>query len=397
MTDQKKDFPIFTSAPHVYLDSAATTHKPQQVVDAITDFYSNQYGTVRRGLYQLSSQATDLFEESRKLVSGFIGSDQPSEIIFTSGTTESINLVAHSYLRPLLQAGDEIVISIVEHHANFIPWQQLAMEKNARLIILPLDDTGEIEMMEYKNVLSEKTRMVALTHISNVTGGINPVKEMISAAHQVGAKVLIDGAQSVGHMPVNVHDLDCDFFAFSGHKIYGPTGTGVLYGKEEILNKMPPYRFGGEMILEVSTEYTNFKNTPYRFEAGTPNIAGVIGLGAAIRYIQSVSLDNMTVHETNLTNYMQECLRKEGIQIVGNPKHRSCLISFQIDHIHPHDVATILDSEGIAVRAGHHCAQPLMRYLQIPATVRASVGWYNDQKDVDQLIQGIKKVRKIMQ
>jgi cysteine desulfurase/selenocysteine lyase len=300
-------------------------------------------------------------------------------------------------LRPILQEGDEIVISILEHHANFIPWQQLAIEKKARLVILPLDYAGEIEMTEYKKVLNDKTRMVAITHISNVTGGINPVKEMISAAHQFGAKVLIDGAQSVGHMPVNVHDLDCDFFAFSGHKIYGPTGTGVIYGKEEILNKMPPYRFGGEMILEVRKEYTNFKNTPYRFEAGTPNIAGVIGLGAAIRYIQSVSLDNITVHETNLTNYLQECLLTEGIHIIGNPKHRSSLISFLIDHIHPHDVATILDSEGIAVRAGHHCAQPLMRYLQIPATVRASLGWYNDQEDIDQLIQGIKKVRKIMQ
>ncbi len=397
MTDHKKDFPIFFSRPHIYLDSAATSHKPQMVIDAVSEFYTGQYGTVRRGLYRLSSEATQLFESTRSLISDFIGAPDPAGIIFTSGTTESINLVAHAYLRPVLRPGDEIIISILEHHANLLPWQQLAKEKEAKLIILPLDATGDIDMDTFRKHLNIKTRMVAISHISNVTGGINPVKEIIAIAHGYNAKVLIDGAQSVSHLPVNVSDLDCDFFAFSGHKIYGPTGTGVLYGKPDLLNAMPPYRYGGEMVLEATNEYASFKQSPHRFEAGTPNIAGVIGMGAAIRFLQSTGIEQIRKYEYELTSYLVESLNTAGIKIVGNPKKRSSLVSFLVDDVHPHDVATLLDNEGIAVRAGHHCAQPLMRYLNVHATVRASLGWYNDRQDIDRLMAGIEKVRKIMQ
>lgn len=395
--DHKADFPIFTRTPHVYLDSAATSHKPQVVIDAMCDFYSHRYGTVRRGLYHLSSQATTLFEEVRSQAASFIGAAKPSEIIFTSGATESINLVAQAYLRPLINSNDEIIITTLEHHANFIPWQQLAIEKNARLIVLPVNEQNDINHQYFRDALSHKTKMVALTHVSNVTGGINPVQTMIREAHQAGAKVLIDGAQSIGHLPIDVRKMDCDFYVFSAHKMYGPTGTGVLYGKEEILNAMPPYRFGGEMILEVTNETSHFKNAPHRFEAGTPNIAGVIGLGAAIKYVENIGLDKIGLYEKEITSYLLNKLEESGVQIIGNPVHQSSLVSFLIDDIHPHDAATILDGEAIAVRAGHHCAQPLMRYLKIPATIRASLAWYNGKKDIDRLIEGINKVRKIMQ
>lgn len=396
ISDQKIDFPIFSNTPHVYLDSAATSHKPQSVIDTISRFYQQDYGTVRRGLYQLSATATRLFEESRTQIANFIGAGSAAEIVFTSGTTESINLVAHSYLRPCLQPGDEILISTLEHHANFIPWQQLAHAAEANLVILPLDENLDIDMAAARKKCGPKTRMVALGHISNVTGGINPVREMIDLAHTCGAKVLIDGAQAVAHTALHVKDLDCDFYTFSGHKIYGPTGVGVLYGKEDILNDMPPYRFGGEMILEVTNEFANFKKSPQRFEAGTPNIAGVIGLGAAIRYVRDVSLQRIIQHEEHLTQYLLSELNRVRVPIVGNPGERSSLVSFLVDDIHPHDVGTILDSLGIAVRAGHHCAQPLMRYLGVPATVRASIGWYNDESDIDALIHGIEQVRKRM-
>lgn len=392
----KSDFPIFSNTPHVYLDSAATTHKPQAVIDAIARFYSHDYGTIRRGLYGLSSGATRLFEESREQVADFIGASSPNEIVFTSGATDSINLVACAYLRPLLQPGDEIIVSTLEHHANFIPWQQIAAESQAQLIVLPLDDGVEIELSQYRQHLNPRTRIVAIGHISNVTGGINPVKEIVNLAHLNGTKVLIDGAQSIAHIPVNVRELDCDFYVFSGHKIYGPTGIGVLYGKEDLLNEMPPYRFGGEMILEVTNEYSNFKKSPQRFEAGTPNIAGVIGLSAAIRYFRNLTWDQVMEREDQLLRYLISELQKERVTLVGKPHQRASLVSFLLDDIHPHDVGTLLDDLGIAVRAGHHCAQPLMRYLKIPATVRVSLGCYNDQPDIEALIRGLRQVRKIM-
>lgn len=390
------DFPIFSNTPHVYLDSAATTHKPSVVIDRILDFYSKNYGTVRRGLYHLSAAATRQFEETRNIVTRFIIAQDPSEIIFTSGATESINLVAQCYLEPILDEGDEIIISTLEHHANFIPWQQLAIQKKAHLIILPLTQSGDIDLNVYQNALSNKTKLVAITHISNVIGTINPVKEMIAMAHDFGAKVLIDGAQSIAHLQVDVQNMDCDFFVFSGHKIYGPTGIGVLFGKKEVLKNMPPYRYGGEMILEVTNEYSNFREAPQRFEPGTPNIAGVVGLGAALQYVNSLGLDKIAAHEENLTQYLIRQLNQIGCNIIGDPDQRSSLVSLLIDDIHPHDVATILDSRDIAIRAGHHCAQPLMRYLKIPATVRVSLGWYNVIEDIDQLIQGIIHARNLL-
>ncbi|MCB0688360.1 MAG: cysteine desulfurase [Saprospiraceae bacterium] len=395
--NRKVDFPIFASSPHVYLDSAATTHKPEVVIRAMADFYRNHYGTVRRGLYQLSAQATRIYEETREQIARFLNAKESAEVVFTSGATEGINLVAESFLKHRLQENDEIVISILEHHANFIPWQQLARENKARLIILPLDQHGEIDLTALKNVLSPKTKLLAIGHVSNVTGGINPVRQMIELAHTAGVPVLIDGAQSIAHLKIDVQDLDCDFFAFSGHKVYGPTGIGVLFGKKKWLEEMPPYRYGGEMILEVTADYSRFKNPPHRFEAGTPNIAGVIGLKAALAYVSSLDLAQIHTYEKQITDHLTQELRRSGVRIIGAPMERSSVVSFLVDDIHPHDVATILDSQNIAVRAGHHCAQPLMRYLNIPATVRASVGWYNDLEDVEQLIKGIIYTRKVMQ
>lgn len=380
----------------MYLDSAATTHKPSVVIETIGNFYQNNYGTVRRGLYKLSSAATRLYEETRNSITEFIGAQDTSEIIFTSGTTESINLVAQCYLDPILEEGDNIVISTLEHHANFIPWQQLAIRKRAKLVVVPLEENGDIDLNAFQDALNDRTRFVAITQISNVTGGINPVRKLIRMAHTFGAKVLVDGAQSIAHLNVNMQDLDCDFFAFSGHKIYGPTGIGVLYGKRHLLDKMPPYRYGGEMIMEVTNEYSNFRDSPQRFEPGTPNIAGVVGLGAAIRYVNALGLEKIAAHEVHLTHYLIAQLNKIKCTLICNPARRSSLVSFLIDDIHPHDIATILDSQNIAIRAGHHCAQPLMRYLKIPATVRVSLGWYNDHYDIDQLITGIIKVRNLL-
>jgi cysteine desulfurase/selenocysteine lyase len=397
VTDRKNDFPIFVNTPHVYLDSAATTHKPSQVIDAITQFYSESYGTISRGLYKLSAEATHQFESTRYQVAGFIGAQKAEEIVFTSGATESINLVAHSYLRPNLQPGDEIIISILEHHANFIPWQQLAKEKKAKLRILTLDDHGNIVLEHLQNLLNERTRLVAITQTSNVTGAISPVKEIIKYARSLGVPVLVDGAQSAGHMPINVYDLDCDFFVFSGHKIYGPTGIGILYAKEKYLDQMIPYRYGGEMILQVTNSESIFKKAPFKLEAGTPNIAGVVGLAAAIKYLQSIGMSEIEQHEKNLTLHLVALLEEAGVQIIGDPKKGSSIVSFLLDEIHPHDVATILDNESIAVRAGHHCAQPFMRYMQIPATVRVSLGCYNDQEDLLSLVQGLKKARNLLQ
>jgi len=392
----KDDFPVFSRSPHTYLDSAATTHKPQVVIDAITSFYSDHYGTVRRGLYRLSQEATEQFEQTRKVVASFINADDPDEIIFTSGATEGINLVAHSFLSPLLQADDEIVISVQEHHANYVPWQQLAIKSGARLKIATLDAEGKVDVDHVRELVSDRTKFMAFSHVGNVVGNINAIPDLAMLAHSVGAQILIDAAQSIGHLPVDVHDLKCDFLVFSGHKIYGPTGTGILYAKRTLIDQMSPYRFGGEMIKQVKETTSSFKEGPQRFEAGTPNIAGIIGLSAAIGYIKDIGFAQISKHEKKLTEIMVEALQNEGVNMIGGHLNRSSLVSFLVDKIHPHDVSSILDSEQIAVRAGHHCTQPLHKYFQIPATVRASIGIYNDEEDVARLIEGIKKVRKIM-
>ncbi len=396
LINRTSDFPIFEHYPHVYLDSAATTHKPAKVIKAVHDFYRCHYGTVSRGLYKLSQNSTLRYEKARDDIAAFISARDSSEIIFTSGATEGINLVAHCFLAPRIRSGDEILISYLEHHANFIPWQQLAKKSGAVLKILPLTENYDFSMEHFDEMLSAKTKMVAFSHISNVTGAINPIEKIIEKAHALEIPVLIDGAQSIGHQKINVQSMDCDFFAFSGHKIYGPTGVGVLYGKKELLDDMDPYRFGGEMIMKVTSEKSQFKETPHRFEAGTPNIAGVLGLGEAIKYLDEIGLNNIQSLENDLTEYLVHQLHKHSVNIIGNPSNRSSIVSFVIEDIHPHDAATILDNQDISVRAGHHCAQPLMQYMNIAATVRASIGLYNEMVDIDRLIEGIKKVRKLL-
>ncbi|MCL4116067.1 UNVERIFIED_CONTAM: hypothetical protein GTU68_063085 [Idotea baltica] len=392
----RKDFPIFRHNPHTYLDSAATTHKPKVVLDALSTFYAQDYGTVHRGIYRLSQESTDQFERTRTIVASFINADS-DEIIFTSGATEGTNIVAHSFLAPLLQSGDEIVISVQEHHANYVPWQQLALRNGLRLRVARLDSEGKVDVEHVKELVNAQTRFMAFSHVSNVLGNVNPISELIVLGHKVGAKVLIDAAQSIGHMSIDIQDFDCDFLVFSGHKIYGPTGTGVLYANKDLMRTMSPYRFGGEMIMQVQENASTFKEGPQRFAAGTPNIAGIIGMGASINYIKEIGIAKIAAHEKKLTQRLVTNLQGVGIQILGGHTSRASLVSFLVDDIHPHDVASILDQDGISVRAGHHCAQPLHRHLQLSASVRASFGIYNDEEDIARLMEGIKKVRKLMQ
>lgn len=392
----RNDFPILGTQVHgkplVYLDNAASSQHPVQVIGAIKKLYESGYSNIHRGVHQLSQDATTAYENSRASVRGFIHADCIHEIVFTSGTTESINLVAQSYARPRLQKGDEILITHMEHHSNIVPWQMVCEQTGAELKVVPISDRGELEMARFSELLSERTKLVSVGHVSNALGSVNPLQEIIDAAHAIGVPVLVDGAQAVPHIPVDVQALDCDFYAFSGHKIYGPTGIGVLYGKEKLLNEMPPYKGGGDMILSVSFEGTTYNTLPYKFEAGTPNIAGAIGLGAAIEYVQSIGLGAIAAHEHGLLEYATSKLKEiGGLRIIGEAEQKAGLVSFVLDTVHPHDIGTMLDMEGVAIRTGHHCAQPVMERYNVPATARASFAMYNTFAEIDVLTEAIKK------
>src|SRR3990167_6772104 len=393
----KSDFPNFESnAGLAFFDTASTAQKPRCVIEAEMACYEKNYANVHRGIYKLSEQSTAAFENVRQKTANFLNAKSAKEIIFTKGTTESINLVAHSFGLMNITSGDEIILSVMDHHSNIVPWQQLCERVGSTLKIISLNNAGELDLTTYENLISDKTKLVAVIHVSNVLGTINPVKKIIEMAHAKNIPVLLDGAQAVGHISVDVQDLDCDFYAFSAHKMYGPSGVGILYGKEKYLEKMPPYQTGGNMIRSVTFEKTEFNILPAKFEAGTPNIAGVIGFGAAIDYVNKIGLEKIQEHENKLLHYATEKLKKiKDLKIYGTSKNKSGVISFMLGDIHPHDVATILDQSNIAVRAGHHCAMPLMDYLKVPALTRVSFGIYNDLSDVDKLINGLQKVQEI--
>jgi cysteine desulfurase/selenocysteine lyase len=394
----RADFPALhqqvNGRPLVYLDNAATTQKPQAVLDALLGFYSRDCANVHRGVHALSQRATDAYEGARENVARFLNA-RPREIVFTRGTTEAINLVAYSY-GSRLSPGDEILITELEHHSNIVPWQMLAERTGARLRVAPIDDRGEIILEEFQRLLGPRTRIVAVAHVSNALGTVNPVEEICRLAHTYGARVLVDGAQAVPHLAVDVRALDCDFYAFSGHKIYGPTGIGVLFGRWELLEAMPPYQGGGDMIRSVTFEKTLYNDPPYRFEAGTPHIAGAIGLAAAIEYVTRLGLEEIRRHEQQLLEAATRALEEiPGVRIVGTAAHKAAVVSFVLDGVHPHDVATVLDHEGVAVRAGHHCAQPLMERFGLPATTRASFALYNTLEEVDALARAVRRAREL--
>ena len=396
----RKDFPILDREIYnhklVYLDNAATTQKPKQVVEAMTEEYYNVNANVHRGVHYLSQKATDLHEEAREKVRGFINAKSTSEIIFTRGTTESMNLIASSFCEEFMKEGDEVIVSVMEHHSNIVPWQLQAARKGISLRVVPIDDKGEIIIEEYKKLFNEKTKIVSIAHVSNVLGTVNPIKEMIEIAHSHGVPFMVDGAQSAPHFAINVQDLDCDFFAFSGHKMYGPTGVGVLYGKESWLDRLPPYQGGGEMIESVSFEKTTFERLPFKFEAGTPDYIATHGLATAIDYIKALGIDNINKHERELTEYAMKRMREiDEIHIFGEAENKDAVVSFLVGDIHHLDMGTLLDRLGIAVRTGHHCAQPLMTRLGIQGTVRASFALYNTTEEIDMLIDGIKRVSKM--
>ncbi len=396
----RADFPIFGETPHgkplVFLDSAASAQKPSAVIDAVRRCYETEYANVQRGVYYLSAKATENFEAARDKARALLGAAESREIVFVRGATEAINLVAHSFVRPRFQPGDEVVISHMEHHSNIVPWQLLRDELGLEIKVVPIDDAGEFQLDAYAGLLGPRTRLVSVTHVSNALGTITPAAEIVRLAHARGIPVLFDGAQAVPHLAIDVAALDCDFYTFSGHKLYGPTGTGVLYAKAEHLEAMPPYQGGGEMILSVSFERTEYAAIPHKFEAGTPNIAGVVGLGAAIEYLQGFDRAEVRAHEQALLEYATARLSEiNSVHLYGTAKHKSGLVSFTVDDIHPHDVGTILDSEGVSVRTGHHCAQPTMDRFGVPAMVRASFGLYNTQADVDALVKGIRRVLEV--
>lgn len=400
ITQIRDDFPILSRSiynkPLVYFDNGATTQKPRCVVEAMVDEYYNVNANVHRGVHFLSQKATDLHEASRETVRAFINAKSTAEIIFTRGTTESINLLAFSFGEAMVKEGDEIIVSAMEHHSNIVPWQMMCERKGAHLKVMPMNDDGELLLHEYEALINEKTRIVCCTHVSNVLGTINPVKEVVRIAHEHGVPVLIDGAQSTPHMKVDMLDIDCDFFAFSGHKVYGPTGIGVLYGKERWLDKLPPYQGGGEMIKNVSFEKTTYNELPYKFEAGTPDYIASHALAKAIDYVTTLSMDNIYEHEQQLTSYAMERMAEiEGMRIFGPKHHHDAVISFLVGNIHHLDMGTLLDRLGIAVRTGHHCAEPLMHRLGIEGTVRASFGLYNTKDEVDVLVEGIKRVARM--
>jgi cysteine desulfurase / selenocysteine lyase len=394
------DFPVLGEHVHgrplVYLDNGATTQKPRVVIDAEANFYAHDNANVHRAVHALSQRATEAFEAARRKVQRFINAAAPEEIVFVRGTTEAINLVAQSYARPRLAPGAEIIISAMEHHSNIVPWQMVCEQTGAALKIIPISDAGELDLEAYERLLGERTRMVAITHVSNALGSIVPVAQIIQAAHERGVPVLLDGAQAISHLPVDVRALDCDFYAFSGHKMFGPTGIGVLYGKAALLEAMSPYQGGGDMIRSVTFEKTEYNDIPYKFEAGTPNIAGVVGLGAAVDYVGAVGREAILVHERELLQYATHAISGiPGMRIVGTAKEKAAILSFTLDGVHPHDIGTILDRQGVAIRAGHHCAMPVMQRFGVAATARASFALYNTREDVDALVVGMQKVREI--
>ena len=396
----REDFPILKEIVHgkplIYLDNAATSQKPQAVIDATSRYYSADNSNIHRGVHLLSERATQQYEDARVKAQRFINAAHSQEIIFVRGTTEAINLVANSYGRANVRSGDEILITTMEHHSNIVPWQILCEEKDAKLRVAPINDTGELIVEEFEELLNERTKFVSLAHVSNALGTINPVRRIIEKAHSLGVPVLLDGAQAAPHLRIDVQELDCDFYAFSGHKLFGPTGVGVLYGKSSLLDAMPPYQGGGDMIATVTFEKTTYNTLPYKFEAGTPNIAGTIGLGAAIDYVNQVGLENIAKYEHELLSYGTEALSAiPGLRLIGTAKEKASVFSFVMEGIHPHDVGTILDHEGIAIRTGHHCTMPLMNRLGIPATSRASLAFYNTKDEIDALVAGIYKVKEV--
>lgn len=377
--------------PLIYFDNGATSQKPQVVIDAISQYYELENANIHRGVHLLSQEATTAYEDARKIVQHYINAKHDHEVIFTKGTTDGINLVAFSF-GELLKAGDEIIISAMEHHSNIVPWQLLCERKKCVLKVIPISTSGELQLEVFESFLSEKTKLVAVTHISNTLGTINPIKTIIDKAHSVGAKVLIDGAQSIQHLKIDVQELDCDFYAFSSHKVFGPTGVGVLYGKEAILNAMPPYQGGGDMIAKVTFEKTTFNELPFKFEAGTPHISGGIATGVAFNYLSQLDLEAIHAYEADLLNYAQsELLNIDGLRIIGTAKEKTSVVSFIIDGIHPFDVGTLLDKQGIAVRTGHHCTQPLMDFFEIPGTIRASFAFYNTKEEIDVFMKALKR------
>ncbi len=401
ITAVRREFPILNrlvkGKPLIYLDNAATAQKPQTVIDALIHYYTHYNANIHRGIHTLAEEATAAFEQTRDTVKSFIGARQREEVIFTKGTTESINLVAYSWGRKNIHAGDEIIISAMEHHSNIVPWQLLCEEKEAILKVIPVNDNGELVLSEYEKMLGPKTRLVSIVHVSNALGTVNPVRKMIEQAHAAGAVVMVDGAQSSVHMDIDVVAMDCDFFAFSAHKLYGPTGVGVLYGKRELLEAMPPFQGGGEMIREVSFEKTTFNDLPYKFEAGTPNISDVIAFRSALQFVQTIGKEKIRRHEQDLLDYGHRELQKiPGLRIVGNAKEKVSVISFIIEKAHPQDIGILLDNRGIAVRTGHHCAQPLMDRFSIPGTTRASFAVYNTSHEIDELVNGLQRVSKIL-
>ncbi|MCL5991122.1 MAG: cysteine desulfurase [Bacteroidetes bacterium] len=396
----RRDFPILSrqvnGKPLVYFDNAATTQKPLSVINKLTEYYTNMNSNVHRGVHYLSEAASKEYEDTRKLVQTFINAKSSNEIIYTRGTTESINLVASTYGRANIKEEDEVLITHIEHHSNIVPWQLLCEEKGAKLRVVPITDEGELMLSEFDKLINEKTKFISVVHISNSLGTINPIKKIIEKAHKFNIPILVDAAQSIQHTNVNVQELDCDFLAFSGHKMYGPTGIGILYGKKELLEKMPPYQGGGDMILSVTFEKTLFNTIPYKFEAGTPHIAGVIGLTEAIKYIQEIGIDVIASYEAEILKYATEAISEiKEVRIIGTAKEKSSILSFVIDGIHPHDIGTFLDRDGVAIRTGHHCTEPIMRRFNVPATSRASFAFYNLKEEVDVFVKSLRNVIKL--
>ena len=396
----RADFPILQlqidDKPLVYLDNAASSQMPQQVIDRLVRYQTSEHANIHRAVHYLSETATAEYEAARRKLQRFINAPEEREVIFTSGTTDAINLVMHGYGRKFIKAGDEIILTTLEHHSNIVPWQMLAEETGAAIRVVPINDAGELLLDEYQNLFNERTKLVGVMHVSNALGTINPVKQMIAFAHAHGVPVLVDGAQAVPHLKVDVQDLDCDFYAFSGHKLCGPTGIGVLYGKAALLEKMQPFKGGGDMILSVTFEKTTYNTIPHKFEAGTPPIAAAIGLGAAVDYLSAIGMDAIGKHELSLLNYATEQMTYlPGVRIIGTARNKAAVISFTVDGVHPHDVGTLLNQEGVAVRTGHHCVQPVMQRFNVPATSRASFAFYNTLAEVDTLIAGIRSVQKV--
>ncbi len=400
ISNRRADFPALQQQindhPLVYLDSAASSQQPAVVIDTVADYQRHDHANVHRGVHTLSHRATEAYEGARDDIVSFINANNRHEVIFTSGTTESINLVAQSFCRPMLDAGDKILLTQLEHHSNIVPWQLVCEQTGAELLIAPIDDTGTIDTDKLVQLMQSGVKMLAIAHVSNALGSITPVKAIVEQAHSLDIPVLLDGAQAMPHMSVDVQDIGCDFYAFSGHKMFGPTGTGVLYGQEKLLEAMPPYQGGGDMILEVRFDKTVYNDLPYKFEAGTPNISGMIGLGAAVQYLQAIGMDKVATHEQRLLDYMTSQLAAvAGLRLIGTADNKASVQSFLLDDIHPHDLGTILDHQGVAIRTGHHCAMPVMEYFGIPGTARASLGLYNNEDDIDRLVAALATAKKL--